>query len=128
MKRVAAILLSAFYLITVISITVNCHYCGGELKSVSVFGKPKSCCGSQGGMNDCCHNKAVTFKVKDKHEGTSLQGIQKTNFHYLFIFPHETTRFCFYSQPILLNVSFNIHAPPDLKPVDTWLLTRAILI
>lgn len=121
----AAIILTWFYFITMMNITVNCHFCCGELKSVSIFGKAKSCCGN---MKGCCHDKKVTYKVKDSHAATSALNIPKTNLQELFIFSANIPVLCFYVRPSCIKPEMHIHAPPETKPVDTWLLTRSILI
>ncbi len=112
----------------VVGVTLNYHYCGGKLKSISLYTK-KGCCGEKSGeMKGCCENKTITKKIEEKHKGTSALDVPKTSFQDLFIVPANNALLCFTVPPVNTNLSFNIHAPPDIKTVDTWLLTRTILI
>lgn len=115
-------------MLTMVGLTVNYHYCGGKLKSISLFTK-KGCCGEKNGeMKGCCKNKTITKKIEEKHKATSALDVPKTSLKDLFIVPTINVRLCFILQPVNTVEIFNVHAPPDLKTVDTWLLTRSILI
>lgn len=67
--------LCAFYLITVIGVALNMHFCGGRLAEVSFSETAK--CGKcktaekAGADSDCCKNTSVEAKVKDTHKAES---------------------------------------------------------
>lgn len=55
MKKLAAILFSAFYLIATVGVAVNVHYCQGEIQSIEIFtGENSCCCGDKASANACC--------------------------------------------------------------------------
>ncbi len=72
LQQKIAMALCAFYLITVIGIAVNMHFCSGKLSSVKLIEQAK--CGACKGENkvkkahDCCKDTSVDVKVKDSHE------------------------------------------------------------
>lgn len=72
LQQKIAMALCAFYLITVIGIAVNMHFCGGKLSAVKLMEQAK--CGACKVENkvkkshDCCKDTAVDVKVKDSHE------------------------------------------------------------
>jgi hypothetical protein len=63
--------LCAFYLITIIGLALNMHFCGGRLADVSFTETAK--CGmckmaeKKGKDSDCCKNTSIDAKVKDSH-------------------------------------------------------------
>ena len=50
------------------SFAIDMHYCGGELKSINLFGKAKTChelsSDSEKPMNDCPHHKKMMVDKK----------------------------------------------------------------
>jgi len=72
LQQKIAMALCAFYLITVIGIAVNMHFCGGKLSAVKLIEQAR--CGACKGENkvkkahDCCKDTSVDVKVKDSHE------------------------------------------------------------
>jgi len=63
--------LCAFYLMTIIGIALNMHFCGGRLADISFAETAK--CGKckmaekKGKDSDCCKNTSIEAKVKDSH-------------------------------------------------------------
>jgi len=121
-------LFAGFYLLTTTGLTINFHFCSGELVSVSVFSEPKTCCGKTGGMEGCCQNKKITHKIKDGHESLSLLKIPKNSTQDLFVYPALVSVLPYYIQWAPVKEKHRIHAPPEAQPRATWLQTRAILI
>lgn len=72
LQQKIAMALCAFYLITVVGIAVNMHFCSGKLSSVKLMEQAK--CGACKGesklkkSHDCCKDTSVDVKVKDSHE------------------------------------------------------------
>ena len=72
MKQKIAMALCAFYLISVIGVAMNMHFCSGKLAEVS-FHKTAGCgaCKEEGKLakaNDCCKDTAVEAKITDSHK------------------------------------------------------------
>ncbi|TDQ09594.1 HYC_CC_PP family protein [Pedobacter metabolipauper] len=72
LQQKIALSLCAFYLISVIGIAMNMHYCSGKLSSVR-FTETAKCaaCKSEKtvkGTHDCCKTTEIDAKVKDSHE------------------------------------------------------------
>ncbi len=64
--------LSLFYLVTVIGLALNLHYCGGKLSSVKL-NAPAECkvCKNERKIasgRDCCKTTGFELKVKDSHQ------------------------------------------------------------
>lgn len=72
LRQKLSIGLCAFYLMTIIGIALNVHFCGGRLADVSFTETAK--CGkckkaeNKGEESDCCKNTAIEAKVKDSHK------------------------------------------------------------
>ncbi len=59
-RKAAALVLMVFYLVLSIGVNLNVHFCGGNLKSVSVSSEgSKCCCDSEEKSNKCCSDKSV---------------------------------------------------------------------
>ena len=58
--KVIHILMSLVLLISTTGLTVDKHYCGNNLVSVSFFGHARSCGDMDG---SCCHQDTKTFKL-----------------------------------------------------------------
>ena len=61
LKKVSHILLSFLLLITTMGMTVNSHYCGNDLVSISVISESQSCCETP----NCCHNESMLIKLEE---------------------------------------------------------------
>lgn len=77
MKKVTAILFSAFYLIATIGVAVNIHYCHGEVESVSVYEDPTGCCcDTKENGSGCCSNESFVLQFEDKEQIVENHRIQ----------------------------------------------------
>ena len=63
MKKAISISLCLIFLVSVMGMTLNAHYCGSNFKSVSLV-KQGCCCGDEQ-ENDCCKNEVTYIKIKD---------------------------------------------------------------
>lgn len=61
LKKVSHILLSFLLLVTTTGLTINRHYCGDNLESISIFSEPQSCCE----MPNCCHNESIVIQLEE---------------------------------------------------------------
>ena len=70
MKKYIAILLSVFYLAVSIGITVNVHYCKGNVASIDVLlpdlfpSAVSCCCNGEVIHGSCCHDEIVVIQLK----------------------------------------------------------------
>jgi hypothetical protein len=66
MKQLATFFLTVFYFITTVGVTVNIHYCQGEVSSVMVFSKTGKCCCSVETMPEgCCDDETFFYQLDD---------------------------------------------------------------
>ncbi len=72
MKKYLFIFFSFFYFIAASGVTLNLHYCGGELKTVSLLKTNEDgCCGAdeeEMGDDGCCKNTTTLLKISDTHK------------------------------------------------------------
>ncbi len=68
-NKVSHIVISLLLLTATMGITLSAHYCGEDLKSISVLADPDSCCDISVG---CCHDEADTFRLDDDFAYSSL--------------------------------------------------------
>ena len=117
-QRVVALTLAFLMLMTSVSFAVDMHYCDGELKSVSLFGKAQTChekaveqdkpaCPHHQKMqqqsnddemdkNDCCENKTTIIQADDDRAKSDLvaptfQQLQQFVIAYVIAFHTEIT-------------------------------------
>lgn len=128
MKKLIIILFSFFYLGLTSGITLNLHYCGGKIKSISFFhsNDEDGCCGKKMKSKGCCDEKTTIFKVKDNHQ--SSDNI-KLAFNQYKVF--DAVIPVLVSKIILETNShsiLNYHAPPVLYDNPLYLKHRVLLI
>ena len=61
-KKASHIVLSLLLLSSTMGLTISAHYCGENLKSISVVNDADSCCDIPDG---CCHDESGTFRIND---------------------------------------------------------------
>ena len=91
LQQKIAMALCAFYLISVIGVAMNMHFCSGKLSEVSLH-KTTGCgsCKSESKLaknNKCCKNTAVEAKIKDSHKVESKVSLPKDFSIELFLGP-----------------------------------------
>ena len=118
----------ALYLVPAIGFSVNAHYCGGKLASVSFdFLKTKKCkCGKKMNPN-CCKTKTFTLKINDSQKQTP-----QFTFDFnknLKIQPEVAITSTNVFQPVIIvNSFFNNHHPPDQVKQELYLLNQVFRI
>jgi len=67
--KVSISICAIFYLLFSLGLTVNTHYCGGKLQSISFVNTIKECakCGSKK-MQGCCKDISQTFQIDNDHQ------------------------------------------------------------
>lgn len=64
LRKITHIVLALFLMVATTGVTFSMHYCGGELVSITINKKAKTCCDGSGG---CCENKTLHFEVEDDY-------------------------------------------------------------
>ena len=72
-KKVFSLVFVGFYVLSIVGLSLNFHYCGSRLAQVQFQNQEiRACCSEKDEKTSkCCKNQAVTFKVKDYHVGNS---------------------------------------------------------
>ncbi len=127
MRKILAILFSAFYLSFSVGLMFNLHYCGGKLKTVSLSVNHKDCCKSQKGKAKCCNNKTLICKISDNQEALShtvlpTPPVKDLVFQKFYV----SNEFPIFFQ--LEHQSFLSDSPPGISKNPSYLLNRVIRI
>ena len=69
-RKILNISVVMLLLLATVGISVNIHFCNGELKNISLFKSSKSCCGE--GCNSC-HNEVKVIKITDNFIASDFQ-------------------------------------------------------
>ena len=72
-KKVFSLIFVGFYVLSIVGLSLNFHYCGTKLAQVRFQSQEiRACCSEKvEKTTKCCKNQAVTYKVKDQHLGNS---------------------------------------------------------
>jgi len=72
-KRALGLVFLGFYIVSIVGLSINLHYCGAKLAQVQFRSQEiRACCSEKVEKTaHCCKNQAVTYKVKDQHLGNS---------------------------------------------------------
>ena len=68
-KKTSHIVISLLLLISTMGFTISAHYCGENLKTISVVNDPDSCCDIPDG---CCHDETDTFRIDDDYSSSTF--------------------------------------------------------
>lgn len=117
-QRIIALTLAFLMLMTSVSFAVDMHYCNGQLKSVSLLGKAKTChekamankkvtCphhqkmqkqsnGDEMDKDDCCKNKTILIQADNDRTKSDLalptfQQLQQFAIAYILVFHAKIT-------------------------------------
>lgn len=114
MKRITSIVLLLFFLAGNSYAGINIHYCGGELQSVSLITKSKSCgmCGNETSSNKCCKDVQKIIKSDDFSKAQTNYSL--TNL-LIAVLPFYSTINDRLDYTIFQFVSTSFGDPPKLK-------------
>jgi acetyltransferase-like isoleucine patch superfamily enzyme len=126
MKKIIAILFCTFYLAAASGVTINLHYCGSKLKSVSLFENKddKGCCKKKN--KKCCHKKTTFIKVKDNHQSGKTVNFTFNTFKIVAAVL-STHPFSIADVTTHYHIS-NYHAPPVVYDNPIYLKNRVLII
>ncbi|MBI3503186.1 MAG: hypothetical protein HY063_15470 [Bacteroidetes bacterium] len=122
MKKIFSIFLSAIFLISAMGMTINSHFCGMKLQSVSLM--KQDCCCKKGTMpKGCCKNEIKYVKITDDYSPSSQFHIEKNNIAPVvlhFDFPSAINH-------LTSSIAFANHSPPP-KFEDIVIASHSFLI
>lgn len=72
MRKFGSIALLLLFWLSVTGISVNKHYCGGKLSSVTLFMDGGCACGDMQDESSCCRTESHVFKIGDGYEGAAV--------------------------------------------------------
>lgn len=123
-KQKSALVLCAFYALSVIGIALSIHFCGGKLADVALYANKTACkyCKAEPvdkADDGCCKNTKIEAKIKDSHQSQasfklpkifSLETYLPSNVSELFkpFFPKFFTQLENKAPPSLSGVSFRV--------------------
>lgn len=125
MKRILSILLTALFLLTIVGLTINTHFCWMLHKSEITFFAKKSCCGEKKMPDNCCKNETKIVKITDKFFPSVLSfDFFKTFSDFL------APQFVFHSFDLKLfqQIIVSEHSPPLLRLPPIFILIHSFLI
>ena len=72
-KRALSLVFVGFYVLSIVGLSLNFHYCGTKLAQVQLQSQEiRACCSEKVEKTaKCCKNRVVNYKVKDQHLGNS---------------------------------------------------------
>lgn len=117
--------MALFYLLTAAGITINVHYCGGELISVDAFSTTENycCCGVEATMS-CCDNETIHLKLDDEqYVNQSITNFSEIS--NLLIAAIIINNYSFEAKSNLLNAFAPGESPPVMKS-PLWLLNCSL--
>ena len=83
MKKAGIISLTILILTSSVGVTVSRHFCGDELKHVSLNGRPDQCSDMKDMPMDCCHDETDHYGIEDEFQLTKL--VMKFTQPFVFI-------------------------------------------
>lgn len=123
MKKAASILFSLIFLASTLGMTINSHYCGMKLRSVSLVEKSCCCKNKPAEKKGCCKNEVKYVKITDDYSPASGFQLAKTDIaplEFSFAFP---SAIC----PLTYSIRSSVHSPPPKFP-DRVVCFRTFLI
>ncbi len=106
-------------------IQIKKHYCGGNLKSISLLPAEKSCCSSNE-KSPCCNNTTQLVQAD-----VNLQVTQLANFDFSSTTFFKTLSFTKHIQYTNLLASVFVYIPqkiPPLQDKDIYILVQRFLL
>lgn len=114
LKRISNILIALLLLTATTGLTIDRHYCGNRLVSVSL-GKSPDCCKTPG----CCHHHIRHIKVIDSFQASEFSNeIKVFSSAFSLLVPNNilTLDFSF------VSLLYNVHSPPLINLVKDCFL------
>jgi hypothetical protein len=123
MKKFFSIFLSVLFLASAVGVTINSHFCGMRLQSISIT--PSYCCCQKDSKmkNNCCKNEIKYLKLNDNYFPSASNHLKKNNTTPVLLTFYFITTLSENSSCIL----YNDHSPPP-RFRDKVIAFRSLLI
>jgi len=123
LKKLFSIFLSVIFLASALGLSINSHYCGKKLSSVSLITQECSCKGKTPMKKGCCKNEIKYVKIADDYSPSS-------QFHFAQVDVAPVVLnypFVLGASENSVSVFFNNHSPPP-KFADRVIAFHSILV
>ena len=122
-------MLIAFYILIISGISVNLHFCCGNLKTISLSSSSNesSCCKSKKSTKGCCQDTTTVIKVKEKHFRGDKIKVRLAQFDTIDLVSNQYFR----SALNLINLDefvVNFDSPPPNYKIPIYLKNRVLII
>ena len=125
MKKSVHILLAFLLLISTSGVSISKHYCGGELKQITLSDTASSCNEHSSMPMDCCEDETQSFQVDEDFQVTPiLSNISSPN---VFLVAITFIPNSLYQTPILKR-DFNTNNVPPLIPDHIFIRVQSFLL
>ena len=125
MKKLTVILFSFFYLFASAGITVNMHYCAGQVQYVEFLAaNGKCCCADEGDTVSCCGDETFFFQLDNEQQTSQKVRVVPEQFvSGIAAVLNTTDRF----EPVSKAIDFERLdlPPPQRQPI--WLLNCSLV-
>ena|ERR1035437_8680495 len=115
--------LSVIFLASALGLSINSHYCGKKLSSVSLISQECSCKGKTPMKKGCCKNEIKYVKIADDYSPSAQLHFAKVEVAPVvltFAFPLTISH-------LTSSIPFNSHSPPP-KFADRVIAFHSLLI
>lgn len=69
MKKIAIILFAFFYVVLLVGMPLNIHYCMGMVKDIAIFSDaPECCCNDMDGPVNCCEDDQLLIQFQTREQ------------------------------------------------------------
>ena len=136
--RIISLVMAILMLFTSVGFSADLHFCKGELKSFSVFGKAESChtmkksCSHHENMvvadtseKDCCSNKTIEIDDLDTDFNVALD-VELTDLQVKFVASFVCSFFSLSPPRVVKSTFYDAFDP--LPPMDIYVLLERFLI
>ena len=129
LKKIFAITLCFVYFFAAAGVSINVHYCGGEVEEVSFFsyGEKSCCCGNEAEAG-CCKDELSYIKLNDSHQHSAPAGIPTCEFVYLEAISSPLALQLLTAEKELQTASISPHGPPLDSKLPVFLKIQRLLI
>ena len=120
MRRIVIILFTVIYILPAIGFSINVHWCGNKVSSITIETTQKNKCACGKKMKQgCCKDTHTLIKLTDNQKVASTLTIPSSNPTEINVFIIPKTGL-FFSQPKISGCTSD-HAPPYISKQPVYL-------
>lgn len=129
LKKLFTITLCFIYFFAAAGVSINVHYCGGEVEEVSFFSQgEKSCCCGNESEAGCCKDELSYIKLNDSHQQSTHVSIPHSEFVFLKAFYGPLALQFSAAAKELSPLAVSPHGPPLISRLPLFLQNQRLLI